>query len=79
MTPRDSSLDRPARCAECGGPARLVRNPFFGSGLSVHPELLTCTSCRSVTFVPAPPRRTCTPPAGRRRGLRRVARWFCRR
>jgi hypothetical protein len=77
MTPRDGNLDRPARCERCGGPARLVRNPFYGSGLSVHPELLTCTACRSVTFVPAPPRRRGRADADRRR-LRRVARWLSR-
>ena len=79
MTPRDGTLDRPARCGTCGGPARLVVNPFYGSGLSVHPELLSCTACRSVDFVPAPPRRPCTSGATRRRGLGRVASWLTRR
>ncbi|TDT64106.1 hypothetical protein [Frigoribacterium sp. PhB116] len=39
-------------CPDCHGPARLVDNPYYGSGLSVHPWVLTCTACSSSTFVP---------------------------
>jgi hypothetical protein len=44
-------------CPDCGGPARLVDNPYYGSGLSVHPWVLTCTTCSSSTFVPRQERR----------------------
>ena len=66
-------------CALCAAPTRREPNPFFGTALSVHPNVLVCTSCATVGFEPTAPRpdpeearcRT------RRPGLRaRVAGWY---
>jgi hypothetical protein len=70
---------RPATptCPVCHGPARLVDNPYYGSGLSVHPWVLTCTACSSSTFVPQPPsreRRSPCPARGRSAWARLVGR-----
>ena len=57
-------------CPTCGGPARLIANPYHGVGLSLHPHVLTCTACRTSTFVPRP-----RPPREARGRVRR--RGFC--
>ncbi|MDR6972152.1 hypothetical protein [Leifsonia shinshuensis] len=36
---------REARCPQCRGVARLVRNPYYGAGLAVHSDLLVCQAC----------------------------------
>ncbi|ROS59120.1 hypothetical protein EDF38_1960 [Frigoribacterium sp. PhB160] len=57
-------------CPTCGGPARLIANPYYGVGLSLHPHVLTCTACRTSIFVPRPRPSRETPGPARRRGFR---------
>ena len=64
-------------CPDCNGPARLVDNPYYGSGLSVHPWVLTCTACSSSSFVADPEsreRRAPCPIRGRSAWARLVGR-----
>lgn len=45
---------REARCPECRGVARLVRNPYYGAGLAVHADLLVCHGCGYSGFADNP-------------------------
>ncbi len=38
-------------CPGCGARVRAIRNPYFGTSLSVHEFLLDCRKCGRVTFV----------------------------
>jgi hypothetical protein len=39
-------------CASCGAGARLTTNPYYGTGLSVHAHVVTCTHCGRLGFPP---------------------------
>ncbi|KQO81851.1 MULTISPECIES: hypothetical protein [unclassified Frigoribacterium] len=39
-------------CPSCGEDARLAANPYYGTGLSVHPHVVTCTHCGRLGFAP---------------------------
>jgi ribosomal protein S27AE len=39
-------------CPNCGATARVVRNPFYGTGLAVHQYLINCEECDSTSFKP---------------------------
>ena len=41
-------------CPSCGKDARLAPNPYYGTGLSVHPHVVTCTHCGRLGFAPRP-------------------------
>lgn len=52
--PSMTASESPSRrrtCPRCGARARVVSNPYYGVGLSVHTQLWTCTRCQSVGFV----------------------------
>ncbi|WP_423921594.1 hypothetical protein ACPEEZ_01100 [Frigoribacterium sp. 2-23] len=46
----DSSPASAPACSICHGPTELRPNPYFGSGLSVHPHLRVCQRCSAVAF-----------------------------
>jgi ribosomal protein S27AE len=48
--PEESTMKQ--RCPNCGASARVVRNPFFGTGLAVHEYLIDCEECDSTSFKP---------------------------
>lgn len=35
-------------CPECGLPAREVANPFHGTGMAVHQNLIDCPHCQKI-------------------------------
>lgn len=41
-------------CPSCNNPTRDVRNPFYGSGLSVHEWIAVCDICKWSAFEPNP-------------------------
>jgi ribosomal protein S27AE len=38
-------------CPACGAPAQEVQNPFYGTGLAVHRNLIECGHCSGVAIV----------------------------
>lgn len=42
-----------AECSHCGGLARVVRNPFYGTGLAVHKTIIDCDECRHIRLMNA--------------------------
>jgi hypothetical protein len=40
-------------CTLCAAPTRREPNPFYGTALSVHRDVLVCTACGTVGFAPA--------------------------
>ena len=41
-------------CSVCGSPTERRPNPYYGSGLSVHPHLRVCPRCTTVSLEPVP-------------------------
>lgn len=40
-------------CVDCGAVTRVLANPYYGTGLAVHPYLGICDYCETVTFISA--------------------------
>ena len=45
------SIASAVMCPKCGGRVRIVRNPFYGTGLAVHQRLIDCTTCGEITLI----------------------------
>jgi hypothetical protein len=52
MDTESTTTGRSIRCAACGETARLAPNPYFGTGLSVHRHVVTCSHCGALGFAP---------------------------
>ena len=54
MDTESMMTERSTPCPTCGRTARLAPNPYYGTGLSVNPHVLTCLHCRTSEFVRHP-------------------------